>query len=141
MSRSAERVLEELLRVSGVRRWRVGPREPTARRLEVAQRSRARGRELIGELTCEDGVFVFRYVPSYDGPPIPEFSRKDLPYRSDVLWTFFAVRIPPTGRPDVQEVMKGIDADDPLEMLAALGDVSVTNPYELRLVGEGAGGG
>ena len=39
---------------------------------------------------------------------------------------------------DVQEVMKGINADDPLEMLAALGHVSVTNPYELRLAGEGA---
>ena len=97
MRESVQRVLDQLLRAAGIGRSRA-PHESTGRRLEVAQRSRARGRELIGELTCEAGVFVFRYVPSYDGPPLPEFPRKDLPYRNDVLWTFFAVRMPPTSR-------------------------------------------
>ena len=90
-------------------------------RLEVVQRSRKYGQELVGHLWCEDGEFVFRYEPSYDGPVIPEFPDKDSPHKSEILWPFFEVRIPPASRSDVQEAMKGINADDPLEILAALG--------------------
>ncbi len=137
MNKSVERVLDRLCLAAGIRRRRA-PRETTGRRLEVARLSRAHGRELIGELSCEGGAFVFRYKTGYDGPPIAEFPRKDRPYRSEALWTFFAVRLPPTSREDVQEVMKDINADDPLEMLATLGHVSVTNPFELRFADEGA---
>ena len=138
MSKPVQRALDQLLRVSGIRRQRVASGETTGKRLEVVRRSRARGRELIGELYCEDGGFVFRYEPSYDGPPISAFPKKGRNYKSPVLWPFFEVRKPPASRKDVQDVMKGINSDDPLEMLAALGGVSVTNPYELRVPGAGA---
>ena len=118
---------------AGIRRPRA-PRETTGRRVEVAQLSRAHGRELIGKLSCQGGAFVFRYDLGYEGPPIAEFPRKDRPYRSEALWTFFVVRLPPTSREDVQEVVKSVNADDSLEMLAALGHVSVTNPYECGLL-------
>ena len=139
MSNFAQRALDEMFLAAGIRQPRA-PRETTGRRLEVAWRSSAQGREPVGELSCEGGEFVFRYVPGYEGRLIPEFPRKDRPYKSHVLWAFFAVRIPPTCREDVQEVMKGISADDPLEMLAALGGRSVANAYELRFADEGAGG-
>ena len=133
MSRSVQAALDQLLRASGLRSRRVAPTETPGKRLEVVRRSRAHGRELIGELSCEDGAFVFRYEPAYDGPPISAFPKKGRNYKSTVLWPFFEVRKPPTSRKD-------INSDDPLEMLAALGGLSVTNPYELRLAGEGAGG-
>ncbi len=134
-----ERILDELCLAAGIRRPRA-PRETLERKLEVSQLSREHGRELVGELSCEDGEFVFRYVPGYDGRPIAEFPRKDRVYRSEALWVFFVVRMPPPGRPDVQEILKGINADDPLEMLAALGRTSVANTYELRFADEGDGG-
>ena len=140
MSKSVQSVLDQLLRASGIRRQRVDPRETTGRRLQVVRRSRAQGRELIGELSCEGGAFVFRYEPGYEGPPISAFPRKDQPYRSEVLWPFFEVRKPPTGRKDVQDVLKSVDTGDPLALLEALGGRSVTNPYELRFAGEGPGG-
>lgn len=140
MSESVQRVLDQLLRASGIRRQPVVPRETTDRRLQIIRRSRAHGRELIGELSCEGGAFVFRYEPDYEGPPISAFPRKDRLYRSDVLWPFFEVRMPPTSRKDVQDVMKNVDSGDPLAMLEALGGRSVTNPYELRLAAEGPGG-
>ena len=139
MNEAVERILDGLCLAAGIGRPRA-PRETIGRRLEVARLSSAYGRELVGDLSCEDGAFVFRYKPGYDGSPIAEFPRKDRPYRSEALWPFFAVRLPPTSRKDVQEVMNRINADDPLEVLAALGGISVTNPYELRLAGEGTGG-
>lgn len=138
MNKAVERILDELCLAAGVCRPRA-PRDTLERRLEVARLSRAHDRELVGELSCEDGAFVFRYKPGYDGPPIAEFPRKDRTYRSEALWTFFAVRVPPTSRPDVQEIMKEISADHPLETLAALGRRSVTNAYELRFGEEGVG--
>jgi len=140
MTKSVQMALDQLLRVSGLRRRRVDAGATTGRRLHVVRRSRAHGLELIGELSCEGDAFVFRYEPSYDGPPTSAFPDKDSPYKSDVLWPFFEVRVPPTSRKDVQDVMSRVNADDPLEVLAVLGGVSVTNPYELRLAGEGAGG-
>ena len=138
MSKSVQRALDQLLRASGFRRQRIAAPETTGRTLEVVRRSRAHGQELIGELSCEDGAFVFRYEPGYDGPPISAFPKKDRNYRSAILWPFFEVRKPPASRKDVQEAMKDINSDDPLEILAALGGLSVTNPYELRLAGDGA---
>ena len=138
MSKSVQSALDQLLRVSGIRREPVAPPESTGKRLQVVRRSRAHGRELIGELFCEDGAFVFRYEPDYTGPPISAFPKKDRNYKSAVLWPFFEVRKPPTSRKDVQEALKGINSDDPLETLATLGGLSVTNPYELRFAGEGA---
>ena len=139
MSNSVQKVLDQLLRTSGIRRRPVASDDTTGRRLQIVRRSSAHGRELIGELSCEGGDFVFRYDSAYQGPPISAFPRKDRPYRSNVLWPFFEVRKAPTSRKDVQDVMKRINSEDPLEMLAALGGLSVTNPYELLLEGEGAG--
>ncbi len=139
MTKAVQRAWEQLLRTSGIRRTSAAPRDPVGTRLEVVQRSRERGQELVGHLWCEEGEYVFRYEPSYEGPLIPEFPSRDHPCKSEVLWPFFEVRKPPTSRKDVQDVMSRVNADDPLEVLAALGGISVTNPYELRVAGEGAG--
>ncbi len=94
--------------------------------------------ELVGELSLEEDEFVFSYVRGYTGAPISAFPDTEASYRAKFLWPFFEVRIPPTSREDVREIMEAekIDGNDPFELLAKLGRLSVANSYELRLAGE-----
>lgn len=133
-------VLSSLLKSSawGVGRSHSAERAATGKRLQVYRRKPTEAPELVGELTLDEGEYVFRYVPGYSGAPISAFPETAGRYRAKFLWPFFEVRIPPASRKDVQEVMEAekIDGSDPFEMLAKLGRLSVANSYELRLVGE-----
>lgn len=96
---------------------------------------------LIGFLTQEGGDFVFRYAKEFASAkgahPISAFPDLDEPYRSRQLWPFFAVRLPPTERADVQEALRRVgvrDDADALTLLGTLGKQSVASPYVLELV-------
>ena len=133
-------ILSSLLKSSawGIGRPRSAERAATGKRVQVYRRKRADPPELVGELSLDEGEYVFRYVPGYSGAPISAFPETTKRYRAEVLWPFFEIRIPPVSRKDVQEVMEAekIDRNDAFEMLARLGRLSVANAYELRLVGE-----
>jgi len=120
------------------------------RRAAVGERSTATGLDLlvpghsgedqvIGTLTRAGDQFLFRYSDGFKRqasiPPIPEFPDKDREYRSAYLWPFFEVRLPPTDRSDIQELMRSKDLDDAdtFRLLAELARKSVTTPYEFRL--------
>jgi HipA-like protein len=116
-----------------------------------AQASKSSGRELrvvldwkgkrvhVGSLSEEDGQFVFRYSKAFKEqnsiPPISAFPEVGHEYREDGLWPFFLVRLPPTERQDVKQVIaeRGLDESDVFELLGSLGSRSITTPYELEL--------
>ena len=111
--------------------------------LLVWRRDSANHRCRVGRLSKEHDKFVFRYEPGYSDEPIiglPDVNRE---YRSEELWPFFSVRIPPLDREDMrgpvdrkrtQWKKKGRDLDrDSLVQLGEFGKLSITNPYELEL--------
>lgn len=92
---------------------------------------------LVGMLFRDQGEFVFRYDPEYDKVPISAFPEIDMEYRSESLWPFFAVRIPPMEREDVREEISNLslEKDQVIEILGSIAKVSVTNPYVFKLGG------
>ncbi len=75
---------------------------PMERVLEVYQDTGVES-VLVGRLSSEDGKFVFRYDSAYTGYPISTFPRIDREYRSEYIWPFFAIRIPPLKREEHAE--------------------------------------
>jgi hypothetical protein len=61
-------------------------------------------------------------------------------YRSEEIWPFVAVRLPPVDREDVQEAMKRrhISESDILRLLAELSGRGVSSPYRFSMAGRGA---
>jgi HipA-like protein len=102
-----------------------------------------KGRLHVATMTEEDGEFVFRYSKEFrertDISPIPGFPDVGDEYRSEVLWPFFQIRIPPINREDVQRVVEkhGIAHDDLFRLLGTLGHRTITTPYDLELVKRG----
>ena len=93
---------------------------------------------LVGRLYREQDEFVFRYAPGYDMEPISAFPEIEKEYRSKLLWPFFAVRIPPMDREDMQKKISShsLEKDQVIEILGSVAKVSVTNPYEFKLDGD-----
>lgn len=91
----------------------------------------------VGTLSEDGDDFVFRYSQEFidreDLPAIPAFPSKTEEYRSRALWPFFAVRLPPTARPDVERVIRerAIDSNDEFRLLEELGRRTVSSPYVL----------
>lgn len=103
-------------------------------------------RLFVGRLWKQREVFLFQYSDEFlsrtDLPLLPDFPRRDKGfYRSERLWPFFLVRLPPLGRADVQRAVKeeGIEPANTLEMLARLGRRAISSPYELELGGSSLG--
>jgi HipA-like protein len=95
--------------------------------------------QVVGDLSQEDGDFVFRYSPSYrslpDANPLPAFPDLAEEYRARKLFPFFAVRLPPTEREDVKHALRrrGIASSDQLRILGSLAKRGIANPYEFEL--------
>ena len=93
----------------------------------------------VGILSQEGKEFVFRYDERFqhreDVPPISAFPDKTKEYRSEMLWPFFEVRLPPLDRPDIASQVKdrNVDQDDVLTLLAEFGQKTVTTPYEFKM--------
>ena len=96
-------------------------------------------RIFVGMLLQDGNQYVFRYSQEFqarqDLPPISAFPDKFREYRSARLWPFFEVRVPPTDRPDVRQVVdeRGIDSDDVFRLLGELGRRAISSPYEFEL--------
>ena len=101
-------------------------------------------RYLVGELTSDGSRWVFRYDRAYASddslPPISAFPRKDEVYESEILWQFFAVRLPPLEREDVKEAVErmGLREADKIHLLGLLSKRAVTSPYEFELFRQAA---
>ena len=93
---------------------------------------------LVGKLFREQEEFVFRYADEYDMEPISAFPDTGKVYRSKRLWPFFAVRIPPMDREDMQKKISShsIEKDQIIEILGSVAKISVTNPYEFKFDGD-----
>ncbi len=93
---------------------------------------------LVGRLFREQDDFVFKYDSDYDRDPISAFPKIDKVYRSKHLWPFFAVRIPPMDREDMQKEIesRSLDKNQIIEILGAVAKVSVTSPYKFKLYGD-----
>jgi HipA-like protein len=95
--------------------------------------------QLIGTLSQERGVFIFRYRSDYasspGAEPISAFPDLNEVYESAELWPFFAVRIPPSERSDVRAALKerGLRPEQTLEVLGTMAKRSISNPYQLDL--------
>jgi HipA-like protein len=94
----------------------------------------------VAELVRQKDSYVFRYLEAFqrlglapfpglaDVSPTKEYVSPELP-------RFFAERIPDMRRPEVKELMRQmkVSESDELALLAALGRLSVTDPFELIL--------
>jgi hypothetical protein len=120
------------------------PRAGRSRGTVVLVRRQRGGREaqLVGKLWQDQGDFVFEYDKAFAASPTAEalspFPQLDETYRSEELWPFFAVRIPPLRRADVRSLLeeRGLKPGQTLEILGTLARRSATNPYELALEDE-----
>ena len=111
------------------------PSVPREKVLEI-YRETASGHVLVGRLWCEHQEYVFSYDSSYKGKPISAFPKMDHEYRSSHLWPFFAIRIPPLDRNDMRQEIanRSLSEDQIIEILGSVARVSVSNPYEFKLV-------
>ena len=120
----------------GIKRIRAPSETPPESTLEVFLRS-AEQPSLIGRLSWEQGEYVFRYEPSYEGTPISAFPNIRQVYRSKNLWPFFAIRIPPLDREDMRKEIneRELREDQTIEILGSVAKISAANPYEFKLAG------
>lgn len=93
----------------------------------------------VAELMRQKDRYVFRYLDAFNRlglapfPGLPDVA-PGREYVSTDLPRFFAERIPDVRRPEIRELIRRerIDEHDELALLAALGRLSVTDPFELR---------
>lgn len=125
--------------------WGIAPRRPKSKN-ESAPVDGVRivlplseGRSItVGTLTREGDRYVFRYSPDYVADrtmrPLRAFPSFNREFQSEVLWPFFAVRIPSSKRPEVRRILEDeqLDENDQIELLKRLGRRTVSNPFELR---------
>lgn len=92
---------------------------------------------IIGYLKVKDRMWIFEYSEEFKNQDqlnaLIDFPNKSRGYKSEVLWPFFAHRIPGLGQPQVQEIIKkeNIDQRNEADLLKRFGKRTVTNPFEL----------
>jgi HipA-like protein len=93
----------------------------------------------VGHLTYDDGVWSFFYDDAFkqhkDLRPLDGFPDIDRVYRSQLLFPFFAVRIPDRGRADVEARLakEAIAEPDAVDLLRIFGRRIVSSPGLLLL--------
>ncbi len=98
------------------------------------------GQLLIGKLIFNNNLWVYTYSEVFKKQeivkPLTQFPDKNLLYKSEVLWPFFASRIPSENQNNVEAFLlihpekKGNLA----ELLAEFGKTSVNNPFKLSVL-------
>lgn len=126
--------LRPVLRSLGIAPREANPRIPRRGGLQVVLPMDDGLAREIGTLRQEGNWFVFRYEEHYQGDPLRAFPDLHREYKSDVLWPFFAVRIPSLKRPEIKRFVEKnkIDTNDTMALLERLGMRVVSNPFELR---------
>lgn len=95
----------------------------------------------IGRLSLKDNKWAFSYSDAFRQQnqilPIADFPNKEKVYTNEVLWPFFASRIPSTATPYVQrKVTKNkINVNNQKDMLINFGERSINNPFVLEPLG------
>jgi len=105
----------------------------------------------VGTLELENGKWSFSYSTFFKkgfhksksgeqkraSLPGPLFGFPDVEknYESEILWPFFAGRIPGLKQPDVQAIIEReqIDKNDLAALLERFGKKTISNPFELTL--------
>lgn len=91
----------------------------------------------LGTLTVQDGLWRFEYSEEFKHSqnlrPLIEFPDPSKVYQSTDLWQFFAMRIPSTERPEIEEILREehIPEDDAVRLLKRFGKRTIANPFEL----------
>lgn len=98
----------------------------------------------VGTLTFRDGVWTFTYSDEFREqdiyPAIVDFPHKDRDYRSEILWPFFALRIPSVNQHAVKRYMAEEKVQEPtaVDLMKKFGRRAAANPYELEAMQDGA---
>ncbi|MFN0033843.1 MAG: HipA N-terminal domain-containing protein [Saprospiraceae bacterium] len=104
----------------------------------------------VGTLELEEGKWYFSYsdffkqdfYKSKSGEqkehslaPLFGFPDIEKAYESEILWPFFAGRIPGLKQPEVKEIIERehIDKNDLAALLARFGKKTISNPFELTV--------
>lgn len=93
----------------------------------------------VGELSHSKGKWVFEYSEEFKKQDkistLVDFPLKELTYKEEALWPFFAHRIPGLGQPKVQEIIKdeNLNPSNEIDLLRRFGAKSITNPFELAI--------
>lgn len=94
----------------------------------------------VGELSCSDGHWTFKYTPQFKARseefyPIVGFPDLEKTYESDSLWPFFLVRIPGLGQPEVKETIakENLDVTNEAQLLRRFGERTLANPFVLMM--------
>lgn len=112
--------------------WKIAYKAPPPTLLVLYQGER------VAELRRFKEGYVFRYLPAFARLKLSPFpglalGKGDLPFEE--LPAFFEERLPDMKRPEIQAMLKEykISPDDRLQLLAAFGSFTITDPFELRL--------
>lgn len=96
----------------------------------------------IGYLSLYDGKWHFEYTDDFrrqkDVRLLIDFPHIDKCYESEVLWPFFAIRIPGMGQPAVQRVIREekLDKHNEAQLLKRFGKMTIANPYILTPISQ-----
>ena len=96
------------------------------------------GNTSVGTLTRTPMVWRWEYTPEFAAQTtlraIPSFPDKTRVYESEILWPFFAARLPNLKQPGLRELLERdrVSPDDQVEQLRRYGQRSPTNPFTLQ---------
>ena len=94
---------------------------------------------LIGKLILKNGEWQFGYSPDFRAQnqisPLTEFPDVSRTYKSRELFPFFVHRIPSVSQPEIQETItrEKIDSTNEVALLKRFGEISISNPFRLRM--------
>lgn len=93
----------------------------------------------IGILALHDGTWSFKYSEVFKNQdeikPLPDFPDVNKVYENKELYPFFIQRIPSLSQPKVMATIEKekIDRTNVVELLKRFGQVSINNPFRLRM--------
>lgn len=90
---------------------------------------------LIGSLQLSNGIWLFAYSTEFKAQnkitAITDFPDTNKIYQSNILFPFFASRIPSLQRLAIQKIVAKNITTDEVSLLKMFGKQSITNPYQL----------
>ncbi|MGV8137050.1 MAG: HipA N-terminal domain-containing protein [Mangrovibacterium sp.] len=91
---------------------------------------------VIGYLSINQGKWVFEYSEEFKKQgeilPLSNFPNKELVYKSDELWPFFATRIPSAAQLERKTKVNDLAERDEVNLLRKYGHRTITNPFVLQ---------
>ncbi len=97
-------------------------------------------KQVIGVLSYDNNQWTFKYSDEFRKEkglnPIIDFPDTEKVYVNDLLWPFFASRIPSLNQPfQFKKIHKAnISKDDSVGLLRLFGNETITNPFRLLAI-------